>query len=134
MHVTFDLQKLWNFVARENFADYFLSNYIGDVAKALFPIELWNLYEIDERTNNPVEAYNHTLNNTIGPHRNIWAFIKKIKGEEASTALNYVRLESDTFFKRGRNFDFDKDLKISRAKVNYLTKKTLQIETKKNVP
>ena len=60
----------------------------------------------------------------IGPHKNIWVFIKKIKPEEAATSIKFLRIENDTFRKRERNAkDLKRDLKISESKVLYLSKK-----------
>jgi hypothetical protein len=62
----------------ENFVYYFLLQYIGDDGAPSFPIELWNHFDANERTNNDVEAYNYRLNTVIGSHKKIWSFIKKI--------------------------------------------------------
>ena len=60
----------------------------------------------------------------IGPHKNIWVFIKKIKTKEAATSIKFLRIENDTFRKRERNAkDLKRDLKISESKVLYLSKK-----------
>ena len=82
MHDLFDLDG--EFKELETFADYVLLNYIVDDSHGpvTFPIQLWNHCDTDERTNNDVEAYNYRLNTVIGPHKNIWVFIKKIKTEE----------------------------------------------------
>jgi hypothetical protein len=102
MHDSFDLEG--EFKELETFADYVLLNYIGDDSHgaypATFPIELWNHYDTDERTNNDVEAYNYRLNTVIGPHKNIWVFIKKIKTEEAATAIKFLRIENDVNVKK----------------------------------
>ena len=122
MHDSFDLEG--EFKELETFADYILLNYIGDDSPATFPIELWNHYDTDERTNNDVEAYNYRLNTVIGPHKNIWVFIKKIKTEEAATAIKILSIENDTLRKRERNAkDLKRDLQISESKVLYLSKK-----------
>ena len=99
-------------------------NYIGDDSAPTFPIELWNHFDADERTNNDVEAYNYRLNTVIGPHKNIWTFIKKIKTEESATHVKFLRIENETLRKRERNSkDLKRDLKISECKVSYLSNK-----------
>ena len=122
MHNTFDLQG--EFKNLENFVDYVLLHYIGDDGAPTFPIELWNHFDANERTNNDVEAYNYRLNTVIGPHKNIWTFIKKIKTEESATQIKFLRIENESFRKRERNSkDLKRDLKISECKVSYLSNK-----------
>jgi hypothetical protein len=122
MHDKFDLQGEFKYL--ENFVDYVLLNYIGDDATPTFPIELWNHFDANERTNNDVEAYNYRLNTVIGPHKNIWTFIKKIKTEESATQIKFLRIENETFRKRERNSkDIKRDLKISECKVSYFSNK-----------
>jgi hypothetical protein len=47
----------------ETFADYVLTNYITneETGKVLFPVELWNHYENDKRSNNDLEGYKEKL-------------------------------------------------------------------------
>jgi hypothetical protein len=72
MHNTFNLQG--EFKNLENFVDYVLLHYIGDDGAPKFPIELWNHFDANERTNNDVKAFNYRLNTVIGPHKNIWTY------------------------------------------------------------
>jgi hypothetical protein len=48
----------------------------------VFPLEVWNHYESEKRTNNDIEGYNSKLEKFLGNHPNIWLFINKIKAEE----------------------------------------------------
>ena len=77
LHDLFDIDG--EFKELETFADYVLLNNIGDDSHgpAVFPIQLWDHNETDKRTNNDVDAFNYRLKTVIGPHKNIWAFIKK---------------------------------------------------------
>jgi hypothetical protein len=60
----------------ENFVDYVLLHYIGDDGAPSFPIELWNHFDANERTNNDVEAYNYRLNTVIGSQKNLEFYLK----------------------------------------------------------
>ena len=56
-------------------------------------------------------------------------FINKIKAEESTATLKYMRLNNDTLSYRKRNIhDVDSDLEIQNAKIQYLTKKINIIE------
>ena len=80
------------------FLDYVTVNYV-DPDEALFPIELWNQYEENDnkRTNNDAEGYNLWLDLWLHKHPNIWNFITKIKAEESSANLKYIRINDGTF-------------------------------------
>ena len=80
------------------FLDYVTVNYV-DPDEALFPIELWNQYEENDnkRTNNDAESYNLWLDLWLHKHPNIWNFITKIKAEESSANLKYIRINDGTF-------------------------------------
>ena len=60
----------------------------------------------------------------LGTHPNIWLFINKIKAEESTATLKYMRINNDTLSYRKRNaVDVDRDLEIQNAKIRYLTNK-----------
>ena len=86
------------------FLDYVTVNYV-DPDEALFPIELWNQYEENDnkRTNNDAESYNLWLDLWLHKHPNIWNFITKIKAEESSANLKYIRINDGTFKRRFKN-------------------------------
>ena len=75
----------------DNFLDYVLLNYIknDENDRYVYPLEVWNHYESEKRTNNNIEGYNSKLEKFLGTHPNIWLFINKIKAEE-STATLYI--------------------------------------------
>ena len=127
MHESFDLHG--DYKNLERFADYVLINYIGDTTQPLFPIHLWNQYENDERTNNDGEAYNHRVNNYFVTHPNIRKFIRKLKEEESSICLKYMRINNGTMRRRGWNIkNKEKDGKINKCKIRFLFDKiTIQV-------
>jgi hypothetical protein len=62
--------------------------------------------------------------NFLGNHPNIWLYINKIKAEESTATLKYIRLNNDTLSYRNRNIlDVDRDLQFQNAKIRYLTDK-----------
>jgi hypothetical protein len=62
--------------------------------------------------------------NFLGTHPNIWLYINKIKAEESTATLKYIRLNNDTLSYRNRNIlDVDRDLQFQNAKIRYLTDK-----------
>jgi hypothetical protein len=110
----------------DNFLDYVLLNYIrnDENDRYVFPLEVWNHYESEKRTNNDLEGYNSKLEKFLGNHPNIWLFINKIKAEESTATLKYMRLNNETLSYRKRNIvDVNRDLEIQNAKIRYLTKK-----------
>jgi hypothetical protein len=110
----------------DNFLDYVLLNYIrnDENDRYVFPLEVWNHYESEKRTNNDIEGYNSKLEKFLGTHPNIWLFINKIKAEESTATLKYMRINNDTLSYRKRNaVDVDRDLEIQNAKIRYLTNK-----------
>ncbi len=53
----------------------------------------------------------------------------KIKAEESTATLKFMRLTNDTLIYRNRNIkDVDRDLEIQNAKIRYLTHKTSIME------
>ena len=105
----------------DKFADYVTENYIETDT---FPIEIWNHYDSDKRTNNDLEGYNSKLSKFLKKHPNIWIFIKKIREEESNSALSYIRILNGTFQKRGRNcVDTSRDLEILKQKCDLLSHK-----------
>ena len=102
----------------EAFADYVLENYIDTL---IFPIHMWNHFEENDRTNNPVEGYHSKLKKFLRHHPNIWVFIKKIQSEESVATLKYLRIKDGSFISRNRNTkDLQRDLFIQNLKVKYL--------------
>uniref|UniRef100_A0AAV2J3Z3 MULE transposase domain-containing protein n=1 Tax=Knipowitschia caucasica TaxID=637954 RepID=A0AAV2J3Z3_KNICA len=64
-----------------DFFGYVQNTYIG----GFFPVPLWNVFdrEMDTRTNNHVESYHKTLNDTIGVrHPSLWTFIRCLKDRQ----------------------------------------------------
>ena len=57
-------------------------------------------------------------------HPNIWSFIKKIKAEESSSNLKYIRINNSTYKRRNRcSKDVQRDLIIQKAKFNLMSNK-----------
>jgi hypothetical protein len=109
-----------------NFLDYIIINHIknDENERYVFPLEAWNFYESDKRTNKDLKGYNSKLEKFLGTHPNIWLFINKIKAEESTATLKYMRINNDTLSYRKRNaVDVDRDLEIQNAKIRYLTNK-----------
>jgi hypothetical protein len=52
-----------------------LSEKFRNICEVLFPVELWNHYENDKRSNNDLEGYNEK---SFKKHPNIWIFINKL--------------------------------------------------------
>ena len=91
---------------------------------SLFPVEIWNQYENEKRTNNDCEGFNFKLSNYLKKHPNTWVFIQKIKNEETNALLNYNRIIDKSIIKRGRNKrDVERDLKIMKFKCEFLSNK-----------
>ena len=110
----------------DNFLDYVLLNYIrnDENDRYVFPLEVWNHYESEKRTNNDLEGYNSKLEKFLWNHPNIWLFVNKIKAEESTATLKYMRLNNETLSYRKTNIvDVNRDLEIQNAKIRYLTKK-----------
>ncbi len=63
------------------------------------------------------------LNTSLQTHPNIWKFIGKLKTEESSSYLKFIRINNRSFKKKNRkNKDVQKDLKIQTAKFNLVFK------------
>jgi hypothetical protein len=104
------------------FLDYMILTYIDE---PLFPIELWNHYDDhdNKRSNNDAEGYNLWLNTSLQTPPNIWKFIGKLKTEESSSYLKFIRVNDGSFKKKNRkNKDVQRDLKLQTAKFNLVTK------------
>ena len=104
------------------FLDYVTLTYIDE---PLFPIELWNHYDDtdNKRSNNDAECYNLWLNTWLQTHPNIWRFITKLKAEESSSYIKYIRINDGTFKKKNRKTtDVQRDLEIQTAKFNLVSK------------
>ena len=90
----------------------------------MFPIEIWNHFNNNKRTNNDVEGYNSKLDKFLSTHPNIWKFINLMKAEESSSTLKYIHIEDGTLQTRGRNkIDVERDNKILALKCDYLSYK-----------
>ena len=62
-------------------------------------------------------------------HPNVWVFINKIKAEETTATLKYMRTTNATLAKRNRNtVDVERDLKIQTAKIDLLMNKITTME------
>ena len=52
------------------------------------PLEMWNVYEVDIRTNNSCEGWHNRFNRAVNKHHaNIWHILRCIKDEQASTEV-----------------------------------------------
>jgi hypothetical protein len=79
--------------------------------------------KVRKEKKNDLEGYNSKLEKFLGNHPNIWLFINKIKEEESTATLKYMRLNNELLSYRKRNIvDVDRDLEIQNAKIRYLTK------------
>ena len=108
------------------FLDFVTLTYIDE---PLFPIELWTHYNDtdNKRSNNEAEGYNLWLNTWLQTHPN--EFITKLKAEESSSYIKYIRING-TFKKKNRKTkDVQSDLNIQTAKFN-LVSKNLDIKLK----
>ena len=89
------------------------------------PPDLWNQYSnLDEKSNNNNEGYNHRFNVRVGTasHPNIWKFLELTQKEEF--LLVQVRcegLKTGTLKSLGaKKRDLQRSLQISNAKIKYL--------------
>ena len=115
----------------ENFADYDLLNYINneEINNYVFPLALQNHYDSEKRSNNDLEGYNSKLEKFLSSLPNVWVFINKIKAEESTATLKYMRTTNAALAKRNRNtVDVERDLKIQTAKIDLLTNKITTME------
>lgn len=69
------VDSLIHCVVHQFFTVYFETYWMRNDAM----IQLWNVYNVDRRTNNAVEGLNNWLNNRFGVHPAIWAFIEKLQ-------------------------------------------------------
>ena len=106
-----------------DFTDYMLETWIEN--GALFPPDLLNQYSnLDEKSNNNNEGYNHRFNVRVGTasHPNIWKFLESTQKEEF--LLVQVRcegLKAGTLKSLGpKKRDLQRSLQISNAKIKYL--------------
>ncbi|KAL8610870.1 hypothetical protein ACOMHN_056725 [Nucella lapillus] len=71
---------------QEFLVTYLQNHYI--LANAQFLPADWNVFnrDMDQRTNNSVESYHHSLNQLVGVHHsNLWHFIRKLKDCQAES-------------------------------------------------
>ncbi|XP_067619862.1 uncharacterized protein [Eurosta solidaginis] len=109
----------------QNLLNYFEVTYIGlplpgtqqRRKKSLYPIELWNMYNItksgESRTNNAIEGWHNAIRNAFGTHPNIFNFINKIKNEQAITETKPQQFPAggEPYRKRKKKYkDFDQRL------------------------
>ena len=68
----------------ERLLQYFCSTWLD----GQFPLQLWNVFGDEVRTNNRVEGWHHSFNQTVGKsHPNLFEFITALKTEQAATEL-----------------------------------------------
>lgn len=70
------------------YANYFE---IAWISSPNIPLELWNVFGSDRRTNNAMEGLNHRFNSVVMKkkyHPNIWDFYNCLKSEEAATEVS----------------------------------------------
>ena len=87
---------------------------------------MWNQYDDtdNKRSNNDIEGYNLWLSLWLHKHPNIWNFINKIKVEESSAFLKFLRINDGTFKGRSRSYkDAKRDEEILTCKFDLATKK-----------
>ena len=83
--------------------------------KGLYHRRIWNHWgtDMETRTNNNNEGYNHRLQKKIGSDPNIWECVEGLQKEEKFIAIDYVRIESGQKKSRGLYFFLFFDFKFS---------------------
>ena len=80
-------QHIPDMMPRENFHDFmnYLENtWLGPARR--FALELWNVYDLnDRRTNNSIEGWHRSSNDIFGMRPKLWKFIDCMKKEERLT-------------------------------------------------
>ena len=96
--------------------------------RPMFPVDLWTQYELalneDQATNNCLESWNRTWNNTIHYNSNCWKVIEGFVGKEgqARRAVIATSTGQDLQANTGRqSFQHNKYKKISTIVSNYRT-------------
>ena len=102
------------------FCDYFTNNWL----ESGFHHDIWKHSDHDnEKTNNNSERYNLRFNTYCSIHPNIWKFVIVLKSEESCVAMDYRRINNDSYHPPRKNTkDIVRDNVMLKLKLKYAEK------------